>query len=494
MGAPVLMPARLSDADCARFQSVVRDASGIEIPVTRRADLERAVAQALAEGMFQDAAELLKLLEDRTALRRQPLLENLVTALTVGETHFFRNRPQFDALAETILPDLVARRRDVRRLRLWSAGCASGEEAYSLAILLDWRLPELRAWDVTLLATDINRHALEKAQRGLYGPWSFREVPAEIQHAYFLPRDRDLEVHPRLRERVTFGYLNLVSDAYPSLLTNTSGLDLILFRNVLIYFGEATARAVVGRMHAALAEGGWLVVGHADQSPTLFQPFAVRSFPGALAYHKSPVGSLPAAAPSQPRLRTPKVGSATQSGPPLPPGAPPIRSAPTPAPDDCQRGLDLWQQGRPDEALRLLQSAAAANPANARAPYLAARIEANRLQLESAAHWLQMTLQRDALFAPAHYLHGLVLQEQGQLGAALDALRRCVFADPRFALGHYALACLFARQGQGARAARALANVAQLLAGLPRAELLSESDGLTVGQLLELVAAQKALV
>src|SRR5205085_1716639 len=130
-------------------------------------------------------------------------------------------------------------RRKVQRLRVWSAGCATGEEAYSLAILLEELLPDLAFWDVQILATDINRRSLARAQVGVYSPWSFREVPEGIQARYFTVQGRNFEVLPRIRERVSFAYLNLVEDNYPSLLNHTHDLDLILFRNVLIYFGEA---------------------------------------------------------------------------------------------------------------------------------------------------------------------------------------------------------------------------------------------------------------
>src|SRR6185436_7889858 len=132
---------------------------------------------------------------------------------------------------------------------------------------------------------DINRQALAKARRGLYSQWSFREVPAEIQANYFISHSQphsqppSLEVAPRLLYLVTTAYLNLVEDTYPSLLTNTHAMDLILCRNVFIYFREPVIRRVVGRFHDALAEAGWLIVGHAEPSQAVFQQFTVRNFP-----------------------------------------------------------------------------------------------------------------------------------------------------------------------------------------------------------------------
>ena len=235
---PIALPPTLSPANQARFTELVRNASGIEVPDVRRSELELAVQQALQDTGAADTDALCQLLAGEGG---RAALESLVGALTIGETHFFRNRPQFDALADHILPELIARRRVVRQLRIWSAGCASGEEAYSLAILIERLLPDLDQWQVLILATDINRQALVKAQRGVYSQWSFREVPPDVQATFFTRRGREFDIVPRLRERVTFAYLNLVEDTYPSLLTHTHTMDLILFRNVLIYFRPAAA-------------------------------------------------------------------------------------------------------------------------------------------------------------------------------------------------------------------------------------------------------------
>src|SRR5262249_44046280 len=171
----------------------------------------------------------------------------LVAGLTVGETHFFRNEPQFAALESHVLPELIARHALDRRLRVWSAGCATGEEAYSLAILLIRLLPDIAAWDVSVLATDVNEDALSRAREGVYGRWSFRGVPDHLPAEFFQADGERLSVRADVRGLVRFERLNLVGDAYPSAATGTVELDLILCRNVLIYFGPEAMGAVVRR-------------------------------------------------------------------------------------------------------------------------------------------------------------------------------------------------------------------------------------------------------
>ncbi len=222
----------LDDAEFSRFSGLVRAKSGLEIPEVRRPDLEKAVVQSMAELSLSKPDELFTYL--MTGPDGAPVLENLIARITVGETHFFRNHPQFEALEKQVLPELIEKRRPLKRLRIWSAGCASGEEPYSLAILLKRLIPDLADWNILILATDINRTALEKAQKGDFGPWSFREVPPEVKANYFKFDGSRYKISNTVRSMVTFAYLNLVEDNYPSMLTNTQLMDLVLCRNVLI--------------------------------------------------------------------------------------------------------------------------------------------------------------------------------------------------------------------------------------------------------------------
>ena len=511
----------LSDADYIRFRDLVHTKSGLDFSGLRRPDLERAVQGALVETATPDAGSLFRVLTEEGQGRLY--LEAFIARLTIGETHFFRNRPQFEALERHILPDIIARRRALRRLRLWSAGCSSGEEPYSLAILLRRLLPDLANWNVLILATDINAEALEKARRGVYGPWSFRGVPPETQHAYFSRNGRELAVVPQIRDMVTFAYLNLVEDMYPSLLTNTNAMDLIVCRNVTIYFLEETTRRVAGRFCDALTEGGWLVVGHTEPSQAIYHQFAAHNFPGTVVYQKGPAERPaperwnaqppPAEPPSVAPRGTQAHQSVSQYAPtridkpqttdhlPLATREPRFARHDRPPTDQAsqitedgpyQEALALWEANRPDQALQRLEALTAADPRDARAPYLAAKIAANRVQLVAAEHWIELALKRAPLVAAGHYLHALILQEGNRPEEALAALRRCVYIDPHFVLGHVLLANLCARLGQPRRARKALETVAHLLADRQRDELIPEGEGLTVGRLLELVTTPPA--
>jgi chemotaxis protein methyltransferase CheR len=479
--------AELSREDFLRFRDLVRTEIGLVVPDVRRRDLERAVANSLADSSLDDLDQLYAQLTTGTDRRR---LEAFVGELTVGETHFFRNRPQFRALEQEILPGLIAARSESRRLRIWSAGCSSGEEAYSIAILLRRLIPDLDDWNVTILATDINRGAIERGQRGVYGAWSFREVPSGIESTYFKSAQGGLEIATEVRRLVTFGYLNLVDDVYPSLHTNTTGMDLVLCRNVLIYFEDPTVKKVVAQLHQALVEGGWLAVAPAEFSQVVFKDFETCNFENTVIYRKS----APATRRAGDRRRR-------ASDAPVEKDAVRWAGSPPPSPDTSPRRpvaepdrRHVPRTPKRDEDLAALERRTAEASTDPRAPYLAARLLAGRLELDGAVRFVEMAIERGPLFAPAYYLKGLILLEAGDLEGALAALRRCVFSDPDFVLGHFMLAGVFARDGQSDRALKALDNASDLLRGTDARAEVPEGDGLTVGRLIELVGVQRDLI
>ena len=190
--------------------------------------------------------------------------EELARIFTCGETFFFRDHGQIDLLRLRLLPELITQHRNDKILRVWSAGCASGEEVYTLAMLVDMLLPKRDGWTILILGTDIDSAAIARAQRGRYGQWSFRMVPAELQQRYFHLEGKEWILDERIRSMVTFRVVNLVGEPFPDSASELHDLDLILCRNVFIYFNPAAVFSVATKFAATLRDGGYLLTAHTE--------------------------------------------------------------------------------------------------------------------------------------------------------------------------------------------------------------------------------------
>ena len=385
---------------------------GLYFPRKRRADLERGLALAAKDlGFPGEDACATWLLSGRAG--REPI-EILASHLTVGETYFFRDGKIFDALELEVLPELLRTRASIR---IWSAGCCSGEEPYSIAMLLD-RMARGRD-GIHIFATDINPRFLEKAAEGLYGEWSFRDVPSWIS-GYFRKKEKGYELLPRIREMVRFSRHNLVEDAYPE------GMDIILCRNVLMYFSPEMQESAANRLYGAAVENGWLVVSPAELSEALFHRFESVDFPGAVFYRK------------------PKEKPAAS----------------------C-----------PEKKIEILPDAC-----------LMARSCADRGKLDEAVIWCEKAIESERLDPKRHYLFASILHEMGRISEGERELRKTLYLDPDFILAHFALGSLCLSQNRGREAGSHFDNARILLEKLPEDEILSESDGFAAGRLAGIIA------
>ncbi|MBI4213793.1 MAG: hypothetical protein HY534_05720 [Chloroflexi bacterium] len=279
---------KLSEELHTQARTLVASRLGLDFSERRRADLERGLVHAAGTSSEPALRAYLTRLVDLP--ESSPELMHLAQGLTVGETYFFRDRRCFEVLEQEIFPALISARRKegTRRLRIWSAACATGEEPYSVAILLDRLLPDRAEWAITILATDINPHSLQIAERALYRDWSFRGSPEWLVGRYFRSRPNGIfELDSRIRGMVTFAPLNLAASGYPSALTNTAAMDLILCRNALMYFTEVARRAAAARLQRALVANGWLALSAIEASPELFGRLVPATFEGAAFFRKS---------------------------------------------------------------------------------------------------------------------------------------------------------------------------------------------------------------
>ena len=492
------------------FSEFLAQRMGLYFPPPRWPDMLHGLNNAAPMFGFSELEPCLRWLMSSALSRQQ--VEILASQLSVGETYFFREPAVFSALEKDILPPLIAARRaSGRHLRLWSAGCCTGEEPYSLAILLARLIPDLADWQLSILGTDINPHFLARAKHGLYREWSFRAAPAWLKTDCFAtPEPGSYALAARFKRLVNFDYLNLAEDCYPSIDNHTNGIDIILCRNVLMYFEAAVAAAVVGKLQRALVDGGWLIVSPTETSPTLFAQFAMRQFPDVIVYRKaersaSPLPSspslpfLPSFPPSFP-LSWPEPAASKapewleQAA--LPERLPLVPELPRIIPTTpYQAALAAYAEGAYERVAALLAAEAGKDPdKEPRTLALLARACANQGRLLDASRWCEAAVAADKFNPGLRYLLASVLEEQGLPAPAMTALKQALYLDQDFVLAHFALGNLYRRLDKPVLARKHFANARQLLRRQPSDAALPDAEGLTAGRLGEIIDATESLV
>lgn len=484
-----MWPDDLSDSICRRVSALIATSLGLHFPPERYSDLRRALIAAARELGLTDVTQYAEWLI--TSQLPPDQLNTLATHLTVGETYFFRERLTLGAIAEHALSELIrVRRRHDKRLRLWSSACSTGEEPYSLAILLQQILPDWREWHITILGTDVNEQSLRKARSGIYTRWSFRNCPPGFQEKHFTRLAEDqFEIRHDTRALVQFQHMNLATDSFPSLETDTSAMDVILCRNLLMYFTPTQAKVLVGKLHRALVDEGWLAVSPSECSQELFSQFATVNYPNVILYRKSASAehAAPLASSDNAQADERDVLASTAS----------------------MRRLAALNVPTGDTVeLRALRERASAPSPGIEAPLAAAndseiidspdtaetlaqntRAAANEGRLTEARALSERLVRANKLDPTAHYLHATITQELGDDQAARKSLQRSIFLQPDFALGHFALGTLARRESRHMDAKRHFENALRVLRNQPPEEILPESDGMTASQLADLVAA-----
>jgi chemotaxis protein methyltransferase CheR len=500
----------VSEANLSRLSEFVASRMGLCFPKERRRDLERGLNSATREFNFEDSEACVEWLLSSPLKRSH--IEVLASHLTVGETYFFRDKKIFQLLEEIVLPELIhSRRENGKHIRIWSAGCSTGEEPYSIAILLNRMIPDLRDWRITILATDINARFLQEAAEGLYGRWSFRDIEPRIKEKFFDKKDnRRLEVLSRIRKMVTFSYLNLAEDTYPSLNNNTNAMDIIFCRNVLMYFVPERAGKVVQNLHRCLLDGGCLIVSPSELSHHLFPQFAPLSSSGATIYRKESdsshaAGSFPCMPAKEPIVpfepsfeivtdfdnREKAEAGRMQLDPhetrdlqPAAHGLPP----PMPLPVDLYReALALYEAGCYMQAMEKTEGLLSYYPSDVGAMALLARIHANSGRLVEALKWCEKSITADKLNAGSHYLIATIFLELGQTEAAILSLKRTLYLDPNFVLAYVALGNISRQCHRHRESEKHFENALSLLAIRNTEDILPESEGINVGRLTEII-------
>jgi chemotaxis protein methyltransferase CheR len=501
----------MTDAEVHRFQDAVRRRLGLAFDAGRVDALADVIERRMEKVGVAETSLYLDLLG--TPGRSEDEWRALAEGLTVSETYFFRDPAQFRALADLAREGRLREGSASRPFRVLSAGCASGEEAYSLAIVLGDAWPDAPAGAIELSGVDVSPLMIEKAERARYTSWSLRETPEDVRARFFRQEGRDYVLDPRIRGRAAFEVRNLVME--DAGFWQPERFDVIFCRNVIMYFAPDVARAVVDRLARSLAPGGWLFLGHAETLRGLSSDFHLRHTHGTFYYQRrrsrgeraSPPApsfaagtavegrSAPAAAPSVDTSWFDAIRGASDriahlaGGVGTAPGDPPSTEAPAPPSEramDLVRVLELLRQDRYSEALEAMRRLPADASGDPDALLLRAVLLTNCGGQSEAEGACRRLLERDELSAGAHYLSALCRERAGDLPGAMEHHQAAVYLDPAFAMPRLRLGMLERRAGAVESGIRDLEEALNLLAREDSSRILLFGGGFSREALVRL--------
>lgn len=275
----------LQDPAFNRLKNRLIAETGLAFYAERDESLARLIGERLSALGVRGCSSYAKFLSHGEAGRME--MDVLIARITIGETYFFRDEEQFAAIRDIVLPDILERKRSSRQLSIWSAGCATGAEPYSLAILLARELANrIAGWKVGIYATDLNRSFLTRAAEGKFRAAALRSTSDELKRECFSKEGLTWTIHPRYKKWVSFHQMNLVDNPPSRPWPAGAEFDLILCRNVMIYFSPETNRRLIGRFHQSLEQGGWLVVGASECGLDNLKVFRVVEATGARVFQR----------------------------------------------------------------------------------------------------------------------------------------------------------------------------------------------------------------
>ncbi len=526
------MPESISNSLLSQLSELVSSLAGLYFPKEKWQDLERGIIATARELNFKDTQSFVQRLLTSSLAEEQ--LDTMVGYLTIGETFFFRDKNLFQVLKDRIISGwLGADNKKERSIKFLSAGCCSGEEPYSIAILMDQMRPALKNWKITIEAVDINPRFLQKAEKGIYTRWSLRDTPDIIVKKYFKEIGKNsFEISPHIKKMVKFSRLNLAEKRYPSPLDNIRGMNIIFCRNVLMYFASETRQRVIQGLARALKKDGWLIVGASETAFVLQPGLHSVLFSGTILHRKGVSRKKdPTKIESQPEARASfsfkdlgqnftKVTSITPvsnrlseigSSEAFKSGKRPEREdesiharreidkKPLKKPgesiqDKYQKALSLHEQDRYEESAQKLQKLLSQEKKDnnvfllkSESMALLGSALANLGKLDEAKKWCRQAINAEKLRPGYYYLLASIYQEQGNLNESVKLLKKAIYLDSKFVMAHFVLSNLAKKQNRLDEAQKHLKNTLSLLCTAYPEEILPHSEGMNAKRLSELI-------
>jgi chemotaxis protein methyltransferase CheR len=464
----------LSQEDFLRFRDWINHHAGIYLEEQKTDSLRISLVTRATRFGFSTFDEYYKMLTNDDAEFRE-----LMNLITINETSFFRFPAQFDALRDKVIPEILESKPNAsRQFRVWSAGCSTGEEPYTIAMtLLDSGL-EGFGYRGQVLGTDVSTNALNRARDATYPNRAFGNLDQATMHRFFEPVKDGFRVVKRVRDVVDFQYHNLIKEPYP--LGLMSNWDVVFCRNVTIYFKLESTRRVVHNFFESLNPGGYLFIGHSETLTSISDEFEPVEIDGVFLYRKpkgrrlftfedvmarrEPPRRRPAETPDRKRAIDP--GEIRRQRREAVEQAAANPETETVA-DLLERAHELLDRGEPAEAVVLAERALRADAENMEARLVAAFAHADTGDFDRAAREATEALAVNPLLAPARYILGIIYQRQGDTFKAMNEFKRTLYIDKDFVLAHFSAANIHRSQGALDDACREYENTLRSLDACP---------------------------
>ncbi len=358
-------------------------------------------------------------------------------------------------------------------------------------------------WSISILATDINPRALKKAKEGIYNKWSFRGTPKWAKDRYFSKtKDGSYKIMPFIKKMVSFSYHNLAKDPYPSLLNNTTAIDIIFCRNVIMYFRPQLVKKIIKRFYRSLLNRGWLLVSGSEGHFVNMSPFVTINFPDAIFYRKE---LLKSGTMEEFQVKTPvfihdydpevfpEVPLPALESPPLPVRDATIKSRrEKPKTEKVKQKtyeelLTLYEMGNYPEVENILTEHLLHDHKDFKAMTLLAKACSNQGKFSKAIEWCEKEIAINKFNPGCYYLLALIFREQGEIEEAMTSLKRSIYLDSDYVLAHYTLGNIILREGNFKKAEKHFGNALSILNTYKEDDIIPESDGVSAGRLIEII-------
>jgi chemotaxis protein methyltransferase CheR len=366
----------LSTQDEEKCLSILENRLGLTIAKVR--SINYSIILNKISCSFESTIDFLSFIENGSI--KLHLFQELIKELTIGETFFFRN---FSVIDKTILPDLIKKNQEKKTLKIWCAGCSTGEEAYSLAISLAEKKILPSEWDIQLYATDLSQSSIVKAEEGIYSEWSFRGLSERLKDKYFQKNNNEYTLKNEIKTYVHFRVQNLAELNFPNQLDNYYEFDLILCRNVMIYFSLKLIEKLSTHFYNSLKKNSYLVVGAAEPTHTFFSNFNIEINNDAVIFQKS---FEKIAGPQN------NIKLNTQNS--------------------YEKALKYYKLKDYEHSKSILTDFLLENDGNIETHYLIALIEASQQHFSDVKYFCNKIFKLDSNFPYSYYLMGLVLKEE----------------------------------------------------------------------------------